>query len=131
MLQTLCFKLFVRHPKKPQDEPRNIKEGPRMVQGGPRTKQQTSRRIEGGPKECSGRAMCSNNAPGCSQEYFSLRSGGTSRNPRRIQGGPKECFGRAMCSKNQGCSQEYFSPTSEKLQGGSKEGPSADEKRTC
>ena len=26
--------------------------------------------VQGGPKEGSGRAMCSNNAPGCSQEYF-------------------------------------------------------------
>ena len=86
-------------------------------------------------KEGSGRAMCSNSAPGCSQEYFSLRSeklqGGTSRSPRaqqktsrRIQGGPKECSGRAMCSNNvSGCSQEYFSLRSEKLQGGPKEGP--------
>ena len=49
----------------------------------PRTKQETSKGIQGGPKECSGRAMCSNNAPGCSQEYFSLRS-------EKLQGGPKE-----------------------------------------
>ena len=72
--------------------------------------------VMGGPKECSRRAMCSNSAPGCSQECFSLRSGGTSRSPRtkqetsrRIQGGPKECSGRAMCSNSApGCSQEYF-----------------------
>ena len=40
MLQTICFKLFLRHPKKPQDEPRNFEEGPGWVKleslGGPR-----------------------------------------------------------------------------------------------
>ena len=34
------------------------------------------------PKECPGRAMCSNNAPGCSQEYFSRRS---ERHPKKPQ----------------------------------------------
>ena len=48
MLQTFCFKLFPRHPKKPQDEPRNFEEGPEWVQGGHREGQMTS---NGGPWE--------------------------------------------------------------------------------
>ena len=39
VLQTLCFKVLLRHPKKPRDEPRNFEEGLGRVQrwslGGP------------------------------------------------------------------------------------------------
>ena len=83
----------------------------------PKTKQETSRMIQGGPKEGSGRAMCSNSAPGCSQEYFSRRS-------EKLQGGSKEAPGRLHGRKSApGCSLEHFSLRSEKLRGGSKEAP--------
>ena len=73
--------------------------------------------IQGGPKEGSGRAMCSNNAPGCSQEYFSRRS-------EKLQGGSREAPGRLHGRKSApGCSLEHFSLRSEKLRGGSKEAP--------
>ena len=56
VLQTLCFKLFLRDTKKPQDEPINCDEGPRRAQGG-------YNEVQGGPKEGLGRvprrAMCS------------------------------------------------------------------------
>ena len=52
VLQTICFKLFLRHPKKPQDEPRNFEEGPGWVQGEHREGQRMSNRV-------LGRAMCS------------------------------------------------------------------------
>ena len=56
MLQTLCFKLFLRYTKKPQDEPVNFGAGPRRAQGG-------YKEVQGGPKESLGRvlgrAMCS------------------------------------------------------------------------
>ena len=48
VLQTICFKLFLKHPKKPQDEPRNFEEGQGWVQGGYREGQRMS---NGGPWE--------------------------------------------------------------------------------
>ena len=34
VLQTLCFKLFLRHPKKLHDDTRNSEDGTGMAQGG-------------------------------------------------------------------------------------------------
>ena len=50
MLQTICFKLFLRHTKKPQDEPVNFDEGPRRAQGG-------YKELQGGFKESLGRVL--------------------------------------------------------------------------
>ena len=50
MLQTLCFKLILRHTKKPQDEPENFDEGSTRTQGG-------EREVHGGPKESLGRVL--------------------------------------------------------------------------
>ena len=34
VLQTICFKLFLRHPKKPHDDIRNFEDGTGRAQGG-------------------------------------------------------------------------------------------------